>query len=422
MVWVTRNLGTTVRYFEPADEKYNITVSLHGGGLYMSHTLTRAQAIVLGLVVMVSLGLSGIGLSQIGSNRGYWSNAFEIEAGFPEVHDIAPGTPVRIRGVNAGQVIAIEYPDSDDPHSDVTVRMRLDGRFTNRIFANGFAQLQPTGLLGSKIIAIHPGHAQSGVLESGRLPARNSTDFAETAAKLDLIATKLGATVDETTQLVREMRTGNGTLPRLLRDDDLYQEMKNLSTETRLVLKRADEALEVVEEEAGNVRGLVQDGRDTLRSVRQGTDALQRMPIIRSYVENEVTLLARPDCRREAMTFNTADLFEPNSAILSERGKGHLQTVAGWMKDGKADNAEVVVVSQCDSRHTSQTAASAGELTRKQSEAAIEYLKEQGAHKIGWFARRTMTPLGLGFGPAPVPVPESVPPSYLQVLLFTPQQ
>ncbi|MCZ2344211.1 MAG: MlaD family protein [Bacteroidales bacterium] len=388
----------------------------------MSHTLSRAQAIILGLVVFFALGLSGLGLSQIGTHRGYWSNSFEMTAGFPEVHDIAPGTPVRIRGVNAGQVIAVEYPQSDEPTANVIIRMRIDARFTDRIFSDGSASLQPTGLLGSKIVAIHPGHPTAGILETGHLRAVSAADFAQTAAKLDMIATKLAATIDETTLLVQEIRTGNGTLPKLLRDEELYAELKNLSHDTRTVLKRADGALETVEIETANVRGLVQDGRDTLRSVRQGTDALQRMPIIRSYVENEVTLLARPDCRREALTFPTADLFEPNSAILTDRGKERLQTVTAWLKDGKADNAEVVVVSQCDPQNTSQTAASAGELTRKQSSAAIEYLKEQGAHKIGWFARRTMTPLGLGFGPAPVPVPESVPSSYLQVLVFTPQQ
>jgi hypothetical protein len=300
--------------------------------------------------------------------------------------------------------------------------MRLDGQFADRIYTDATAQIQPTNLLGAKVIAIHPGTQQTGIHTSGRLRVENSSDIAQTAAKLDRIAAKLDTVVDETALLVREVRTGEGTLPKLLRDDDLYQELKNLSKETRIVLRRADGALEVVEIEAGNVRGLVQDGRDTLRSVRQGTDALQRMPVIRSYVENEVALLSRPDCRREALTYNTVDLFESGSAILSEAGKGHLQTVISWLKDGKSDDAEMVVVSQCDPKSSSQTAASAGELTRKQSEAVVEYLKGQGAHKIGWFTRRTMTPLGLGFGPSPVPVPESVPPSYLQVLLFTPQQ
>jgi hypothetical protein len=31
-----------------------------------------------------------------------------------------------------------------------------------------------------------------------------------------------------------------------------------------------------------------------------------------------------------------------------------------------------------------------------------------------------MTPVGLGFGPSPVVQKEPVPPSYLQILLFTP--
>lgn len=385
----------------------------------MSHTLTRFQAIVLGAVVAMALGLSGVGLARIAGNSGYWADTVELTAGFAEVHDVSPGTPVRIRGVNAGQVIAIEYPESDAPGAAVTVRMRINQQFAERIYADGTVRVQPTGLLGSKVVAITPGQPTSGPT-SGQLRAEESTDFAQAAAKLDKIADKLTIAVEETSGLVSDIRTGKGTLPKLIRDDDLYEDLKGLSKDTRTVLKRADGALGVVETEAGNVRNLVQDGRDTLRSVKQGTDAVQRMPIIRGYVEDQARLLTRPECRREAMSYNSRDLFEPESAILTDAGKQHLVTVSDWIKQSP-DTVDIVVVSQCDPQSANRTAASADELTRKQSEVVVEYLKEQGAHKTGWFARRTMTPVGLGFGPSPIPVPTSVAPSYLRVLAFTPQ-
>ena len=42
-------------------------------------------------------------------------------------------------------------------------------------------------------------------------------------------------------------------------------------------------------------------------------------------------------------------------------------------------------------------------------------------HKLGWVTRRKMTALGLGTAKPPVPEKEPLPPSCLQVLVFTPQ-
>ena len=130
----------------------------------MKHTLSRSQSIVLGLVVVVALALGGIGVARIADKQGLWAETTELSAGFPEAHDVEPGTPVRIRGVDAGEVVAVEYPDHDGAGSEVTVRMRLNGRFANRVYADATAQVHGSGMLGGRVIAINPGTPDSGPL------------------------------------------------------------------------------------------------------------------------------------------------------------------------------------------------------------------------------------------------------------------
>ena len=138
-------------------------------------------------------------------------------------------------------------------------------------------------------------------------------------------------------------------------------------------------------------------------------------------------MLVRPTCRREAVNYNTVNLFEPGSAIMTDEGRTHLMYVVKWLKAVENDRAEVVVTALCDPNDRTQTSASAAELTRKQAESVIEFCKAHGAHRIGWGSRigvrsgRSMTPVGLGFGPSPVVEKDPLPPSYVQVLLFTPQ-
>ena len=394
----------------------------------MSQSLSRWQAVVLGLVVVVAVALAGGALVRIAAKQGLWADTFELTVGFPEAHDVGPGTPVRVRGVDAGQVVAVEYPDTDAPGAAVTLRLRLDAKFQGRVYADATAQVHSTGLLGSRVIAVNPGTPAAGPLADGRLRPAETPDLAKAAAQLgdaarrvDATAAKIGTAADEAHLLVKDVRTGKGTLSRLVNDPALYDEIKGLAKDSRGVVRRADQALGTVEGEVTKVERFVADGRETLRSVRQGTDAMQRLPIVRSYVEDAAAILVRPAHQREALTYNTADLFEPGTAVLTDAGREHLTGAADWLKRVESDDAEVVVVALCDPGDKAQTAASAGELTRKQAEVVVEFLKDAKVHKIGLIARRTMTAIGLGFGPSPVVEPGPLPPSYLQVLLFTPR-
>lgn len=347
----------------------------------MSNQLSRTQAIGLGLVVLIGIVLAGIGLVAIANKQGFGRETFTVSVGLPEAHDILPGTPVRIRGVDAGQVIGVEYPENDGP---IEVRLQIDVKFRNKLFADARAQIQPTGLLGSKIINVQPGTRSAGPFEGTWLASAPTPDLASLAAESELA----------------------------------LKDLRGMVGDVRGALKRVDGIVTV---EAGNVRGLVQDGRETIQSVKQNSDAVARMPIVRNYVENANAMLVRPECRQESMTYNIADIFEPNSAILHESGRTHLRAVALWVKNQPNSKADAVVVCGHDADDSSQSSTLIEQLTRKQAEVALEYLKENGAHKMGWWSRRKMQSIGLGKNPLPIPCAEKPPANFLQVFVFTPQ-
>ena len=380
----------------------------------MSQTLSRWKAILLGSTVVALLAFAAYSLTRAANKNGLWAETAEVTVAFPEAHDLAPGTPVRIRGVDAGKIVAIEYPDHDGDGAAVTVRMQIDAKYSSRLYADASAQVHSTGLLGAKVISIQPGNPKAGPLMDGRLAPKETPDIAMAAAKI-------GDTADEAKLLLKEVRTGNGTLSKLLQDDKLYTEMTGLAGDSRKMIRRADSAVGTVEEKSADVDKFVKDGRETLKSVKQGTDAVQKMPLIRSYVTDAAAILVRPDQRRELVTYSTADLFESDTAILTESGKDHLGQVTAWLKGLRNDKADVVVAALCDPGNVGQTPSSAGELTKKQSETVVEFLRGQKAFKTGLVSSRKVTPLGMGQGPSPVIEKGPMPPSYLQVVVFTPQ-
>jgi phospholipid/cholesterol/gamma-HCH transport system substrate-binding protein len=407
----------------------------------MSHSLTRRQAALLGLVVVAALALGSYGVARIADKQGLWADTSEVAVGFPEAHDITAGTPVRIRGVEAGQVVAIDYPDTDGPGAEVTVRMKLQSKYAARLYADASAAVHSSGVFGSKVIAVNPGSPAAGPLTCGRLRGVKpfnldeavaelrdtanevkglAKEAKETAGEVKRLAGDVKLTSAEARGLIKDVREGDGTFAKLVKDDDLYRDLKDIAGDAKTLVKRTDAAIATVESEMAGMKGFVSDGRDTLRSVKQGTDAVAKLPIIRSYVEDANALLVRPAHERARRVYNAADLFQANSAILTESGRTHLVHLANWVHSLPA-KAEIVVVAYDKPGDPDQTPASALEVTKKQSEVVVDFLKSRGAHKIGWVARRTMIPLGMGMNPSPVIEKEALPESNLQVLSFTPK-
>ena len=370
---------------------------------------------MLGLVVVAALALGGFGIARIADKQGLWADSVELAAGFPEAHDIAPGTPVRIRGVDAGQVVAIEYPDRDGPGAEVTVRMKLDGRYASRVYADATAEIHGSGMLGSKVIAINPGTPERGTLASGRLRGVKPFSMDEAVADARKTADEVRALAAETKGLVKEIHDSNGTLMKLIRDDDLHTDVKAL-------IARTDKAVGGLEQQVAGLQGFVQDGRETMRSVKQGTDALGKMPIVRSYVENSSELLGAPNHSVHAWYFEPSTIFHSDRrAELTDHGRVALNNIANEMKANKNKNADIVVVAFCNPADKTQTAASASELTKKQAEAVVNHLKACEVHKLGTFSRRKITALGMGMNPSPIIEKVPQPPALVQLLMFTPQ-
>jgi phospholipid/cholesterol/gamma-HCH transport system substrate-binding protein len=368
--------------------------------------LSRWQSVLLGAVVLASTAVAGVGLAAVAAKQGLWSGTVPVSVALAEPHGVLPGTPVRIRGVEAGQVVAVEYPESDEAGAAVVVRMALHKSFAGRVYADGTAGVFNTGLLGSKVIAITPGTPAAGPLANGELKATKSVELADAAAKITAVA-------DEAESLLRDIRAGKGSAGKLLTDDTLYRDLTGLTKDARA-------AVNTVNGEAAKVDQFVSDGRETLRSVKQSTDALSKMPLVRSYVEDAAAILVRPTYRREIFCFNVVDLFEGDTAILHEAGREHLKNLAEMVKSSSTAKTEMVVVSQHDPADPRQSPGSAMELTRKRAEVTAEVLKAHKAHRISWMSSRTVTTLGLGMNPSPAVPDRPLAPSHVQVVLFTP--
>ncbi len=388
----------------------------------MSRSLSWGQSLILGIFVLIIVSLGTLELIRIGNKQGAFPNSFELAVLVADAVDVEKGTVVKIRGVEAGQVIAVEYLDEDEMKENssnkrdsfgVRLRLNLGEKFRNRLYKDCTAQIVARGLLGTNIVNIYPGHAEQGLLTSYEIRAKSGADLNDVSDKLYQVA-------EQTQGLLKDIQSSTGTIARLVKEDDLYQDLRQITSNTKTLLQQVNTSVGSVQKELEGVRDFVRQGIDATGAIKQNAEAIKGMPLIRNYVEDAPTLLVRPDFNQEKRSFVDADLFEPNRAVLTSTAKESLTLVAQWLNQQKVYNSEIVVVSFLDPKNPDFTYAGAKKLTEKRSEVIVEFLREQGVHKISFWTRRKVTPLGMGKDLSPVVDKSPLPPSRCEIILFTP--
>jgi phospholipid/cholesterol/gamma-HCH transport system substrate-binding protein len=343
--------------------------------------LSRLQALVLGLIVLLGVLLGAAGLFAIGSRGWFGQEPLHVRVGFPEIRGVEVGTRVRIQGIDAGEVVNILPPET--PDSPVVLRLALKNEYRRLVRASSTVQIVGEGMLGGKVLEIHRGKPR---------PGQNDDPAVEDALLESEAGTELADVLGQVKQTLRGIQNGDGTLGKLARDPQVYEALLDW----------------------------LHQGRDTMASIGQGAEAVKHMPVVRDYIEDPTSLLVRANCERNRRYFAEGELFEPGRAVLTAQGRERLDDLAPWLEGLKHRGSEVVVAAYADPRKTAAVPAQA--LTRQQSEAVCDYLKKQHSiQKMGWFSSRKVTPLGQGVHPPPTPESDALPPARIEVLVFVPQ-
>ena len=338
----------------------------------MSRSLSRWQAVLLGVVVLLGLALGGTGLFLVGSRSWFAGDSFHVRSGFKAIQGVELGTRVRVQGMDAGEVVAIEPPAT--PGSDVVLRMRIDGKMRPLLRADATVQIVSEGLIGGKVVEINPGSDRGQpVQDNAVLASRSTTELADVLAEV------------KTT--LKDVRDGEGAVGK-----------------------------ELV--------GALQQTRATMETFEKTGNAVRKLPIVRGYDKDAQTLLVRPDCERVRTVFAEGDLFEPGHSALTTPGKQRLDAIVDKLKGSlKHDGSDLVVVACADPKSTTSH-SQARTLTESQSTVVANYLKDHhSVQKAGWVTWRDVTPLGLGIDPYPGEEKDTtLPAARVELLVFVPQK
>jgi phospholipid/cholesterol/gamma-HCH transport system substrate-binding protein len=198
-------------------------------------------------------------------------NPFEkklrLKARFVSADGLHSGADVQLAGVSVGKVESVRFlePDSEAPErieAVISVVQELDNKpITELIRSDSSAQLVATSVLGNdKMINITPGTSGgTPVSENDLLQTASSISLNQLTATGNDLLTQMKKLAAPANEIMQKANRGEGTLGRIINDEQLYETLEASIYEIRTTMKRLQTTVEKINRGEGTAGRLLND-------------------------------------------------------------------------------------------------------------------------------------------------------------------
>lgn len=185
--------------------------------------ITNAQKIKLGLFVIVSSILLISALYFIGRKQNLFGDTFYVSAVFGNVSGLKIGNNVRYSGINVGTVKKIIMIND----TTICVNMAVESKILEHMRTNAKAVIGSDGLVGSMVVNIFPGTRDAPLLKPGdTLVSIKKISTNDMISTLSVTNENAAALSSELLKITSSLNEGQGTLGRLLNDEEMGSDLK----------------------------------------------------------------------------------------------------------------------------------------------------------------------------------------------------
>jgi len=238
-------------------------------------TKKRWAQLKVGLLAISALCILAVLIFLMTSSTGLFTKRSDVYTFLDDSAAVANGAPVRLNGITVGKVADIALSGSNEPNRIVRVTLQVENSYFKSIPVDSQAAIAAENLLGTKYINIKKGRSATTIQPGAEIKSLDTREFDDvvqqgysTLASLNGIFKKLDGIIDQ-------LQAGNGTIGKLLSDDELYKKVIGIVDETHRVIA----ALDSQEGTLGKLMhddSLYTDLRGTLARVNTLTDGLQQ--------------------------------------------------------------------------------------------------------------------------------------------------
>lgn len=216
-----------------------------------SNKLTWAQLRV-GLMAIAACVILVVLIFLMTGSRGFFAKEFELSSFVADSASLTVGAPVRINGIPAGNVSDVRLTEEADETRRVEILMSIDEGFLDRIPADSQASIDPEGVFGDKFVAIRLGKGTAMVQPGGEVPSLDTREFQEVVNQSYSVLTSLRSITARVDRIMENVEQGEGTIGKLLSDEQLYNRIDG-------VVARADHVVARIDKGEGTLGRLLTD-------------------------------------------------------------------------------------------------------------------------------------------------------------------
>ncbi len=222
----------------------------------------------VGLFVLVGLLILAVGIFYV-TGAGFLGPKYRLKTFLPEVSGLSSGAPVRLDGVEIGNVEQIRLVPRvvgkpPDRMHNIEVDVRVDRKFQNDILTDSTATLVTEGLLGNRYVNIERGYTGTPLKEGQAIPGSEEKAIKEVVERSADVLANLKALSEDIQDIVGTIQEGKGTLGKLLTDETAYNRLNS-------ILAKGDKIVSSVQAGQGTVGKLLMSD-DLYTKVNEGVD------------------------------------------------------------------------------------------------------------------------------------------------------
>jgi phospholipid/cholesterol/gamma-HCH transport system substrate-binding protein len=188
-------------------------------------------------VIFASIALAVLIFLMTGTT-GMFSRKITVKAYFDNAGGLRVGAPVRVEGVDVGNVTAITVVPSHGL-TPVEVAMKFSNRFKGAIKKDSVATLSTAGVLGETFVDIDSRAATGPIAQNGDV-----LQVKESPALQDVVRASQGTLqnvdilVRRVDRILTQIESGSGSIGKLIYDETLYNRLNSSLTEVQRMINQ----------------------------------------------------------------------------------------------------------------------------------------------------------------------------------------
>ena len=219
---------------------------------------TKMSSLNVGFVLFVATVIVIVALFWVGSGGGIFQQQAEYHFMCPSTSRLKDGSRVYLSGVPVGKVDNIDFVE-DLTQNSVKVMISINEGVMRRIRADSSVSLQSDGLLGDVSV-----HITMGTSNEEELAPGNEIAYKPTSPIDDFVGAEFSGTANDVLRelvvVLKQIKGGEGTIGKLLREPELYDNLNSfLKTLAQLTIKLDEVAADLGQfaEAVGEQKGVL---------------------------------------------------------------------------------------------------------------------------------------------------------------------